>query len=57
MSKNINVNPDHYKVRGRERPDTLAAVEQQRARKERDWHWRGNAANGRGYEAKPRGKK
>lgn len=25
MSKRINVNPDHYKVRGRERPSTLAA--------------------------------
>ena len=34
MSKRINVNPDHYKVAGRERPDTLAAVEIQRARTE-----------------------
>jgi hypothetical protein len=25
MSKYINVNPDHYKVAGRERPSTLAA--------------------------------
>ena len=25
MSKAINVNPDHYKLAGRERPDTLAA--------------------------------
>ncbi len=25
MSKYINVNPDHYKVAGRERPTTIAA--------------------------------
>jgi hypothetical protein len=36
MSKYNNVNPDHYKVRGRERPHTLAAVEQQQAPKEKD---------------------
>jgi hypothetical protein len=32
VSKRINVNPDHYKVAGRERPDTIAPVRLERAR-------------------------
>jgi hypothetical protein len=36
MSKRINVNPDHYKVAGRERPDTLAAERTQRLPRQKD---------------------
>jgi hypothetical protein len=30
MSKRINVNPDHYKTAGRERPTTIAAERMKR---------------------------
>jgi hypothetical protein len=32
MSKRINVNPDHYKTAGRERPNVAAAARQSRAK-------------------------
>jgi hypothetical protein len=32
MSKRINVNPDHYKSAGRERPTVVAAARQSRAK-------------------------
>ena len=36
MSKRINVNPDHYKVAGRERPGNAVAKAKERADTDRD---------------------
>jgi hypothetical protein len=35
MSKRSNVNPDHYKAAGRERPDDIARERQKQARAKR----------------------
>ena len=36
MSKHINVNPDHYKVAGRERPGSAVAKAKERAQLDRE---------------------
>lgn len=36
MSKHINVNPDHYKVAGRERPGNAVAKAKERAQLDRE---------------------
>ena len=36
MSKRINVNPDHYKVAGRERPGNAVGKAKDRAQQDRD---------------------
>jgi hypothetical protein len=36
VSKSINVNPDHYKVAGRERPGNAVAKAKDRARQDKE---------------------